>query len=380
MQNPISEQARAAALAQLDAAEAAREDILVQHIANGVVIDSRTVQIDPEVVIAPGAVILAGTILRGKTVIGAGCVIGPNTLIEDSTVDEGTTVNASQIYGSHIGPHNNIGPFTHVRVNTVTDYGVHLGAYVETKNSNFARGNTVSHLTYIGDSDVGKYCNFGCGTVTCNYDGKDKFRTQIGDYCFIGCNTNLVAPVKVGDGAYTAAGSTITKDVPAQALGIARDRQTNLEGWAAPKMEAYIAKKQAEFVVQQLLSCSSAVEQAVDAAAPSGSEPGLAAVDTDGLYAFLQAQLGDAMTADCLNKIMANRLPTRITALAGQSGDKLVPSDLTLKKRAGAENCYDFSAALLTATDSTAAAQVSGTITMVKEEGRWKASAITLNL
>ena len=87
------------------------------------------------------------------------------------------------------------------------------------------------------------YCNFGCGTVTCNYDGKDKFRTTIGDYCFIGCNTNLVAPVKVGDGAYTAAGSTITKDVPAQALGIARDRQTNLEGWAAPKMEAYIAKK-----------------------------------------------------------------------------------------------------------------------------------------
>ena len=145
MQNSISEQARAAALAQLDAAETAREDILVQHIANGVVIDSRTVQIDPEVVIAPGAVILAGTILRGKTVIGAGCVIGPNTLIEDSTVDEGTTVNASQIYGSHIGPHNNIGPFTHVRVNTVTDYGVHLGAYVETKNSNFARGNTVSH-------------------------------------------------------------------------------------------------------------------------------------------------------------------------------------------------------------------------------------------
>ena len=91
---------------------------------------------------------------------------------------------------------------------------------------------------------MGKYCNFGCGTVTCNYDGKDKFRTQIGDYCFIGCNTNLVAPVKVGDGAYTAAGSTITKDVPAQALGIARERQTNLDGWAAPKMEAYIAKKQ----------------------------------------------------------------------------------------------------------------------------------------
>ena len=229
MENCVSSAALDAARTRLDAAEAARETILLQHIANGVIIDSRTVQIAPDVQIAPGAVILAGTILRGHTIIGAGCIIGPNTLIEDSIVDEGTTVNASQVYGSHLGPHNNIGPFTHVRVNTVTDYGVHLGAYVETKNSNFARGNTVSHLTYIGDSDVGKYCNF---------------RTQIGDYCFIGCNTNLVAPVKVGDGAYTAAGSTITQDVPAQALGIARERQTNLEGWAEPKMEAYIAKKQ----------------------------------------------------------------------------------------------------------------------------------------
>ena len=151
--------------------------------------------------------------------------------------------------------------------------------------------------------------------------------------------------------------------------------------FALTRLRSDPAKKQAEFVVQQLLSCSSAVEQAVDAAAPpAGSEPGLVAADTDGLYAFLQAQLGDAMTADCLNKVMANRLPTRITALAGQSGDQLMPADLTLKKRAGAESCYDFSAALLTATDSTAAAQVSGTITMVKEDGRWKASAITLNL
>lgn len=155
--------------------------------------------------------------------------------------------------------------------------------------------------------------------------------------------------------------------------------------FALTRLRSDPAKKQAEFVVQQLLSCSSAVEQAVeqavDAAAPAGSEePGLAAADTDGLYAFLQAQLGDAMTADCLNKVMANRLPTRITALAGQSGDKLVPADLILKKRAGAENCYNFSAALLTAVDSTAAAQVSGTITMVKEDGRWKAATITLNL
>ena len=225
------------------AAQAKYAQTFETHLENGVNFISRDVYIEPGVVIAPGATILPGTILRGATVIEAGCVVGPNSLLENTTLGEGSTFNASQAYDSQLGPHSKIGPFTHIRAGTVTGYGVHLGAYVETKNSNFARGNTVSHLTYIGDSDVGKYCNFGCGTVTCNYDGKDKFRTTIGDYCFIGCNTNLVAPVKVGDGAYTAAGSTITKDVPAQALGIARDRQTNLEGWAAPKMEAYIAKK-----------------------------------------------------------------------------------------------------------------------------------------
>lgn len=239
----ISSSALDAARSALDAAEARREEILLRHIANGVRITSRTVEIDETVQIAPGATILPGTILRGSTSIAAGCVIGPNSLIEDSIIEEGTTVNASQVYAAHLGAYNKIGPFTHVRADTVTDYGVHLGAYVETKNSNLARGNTVSHLTYIGDSDVGKYCNFGCGTVTCNYDGKSKSRTTIGDYCFIGCNTNLVAPVTVGDGAYTAAGSTITKDVPAEALGIARERQTNLDGWAAPRMEAYIEKK-----------------------------------------------------------------------------------------------------------------------------------------
>ena len=237
-------QALCAARAALEAAEQARMEILLRHIANGVLIDSTAVVIEDTVQIAPGARILPGTILRGSTVIGPGCVIGPNSLIEDSQVGEGTTVNASQVYSSCIGPHNAIGPFTHVRAGTATDYGVHLGAYVETKNSNFARGNTVSHLTYIGDSDVGKYCNFGCGTVTCNYDGQSKYRTTIGDYCFIGCNTNLVAPVSVGDGAYTAAGSTVTQDVPAGALAIERGRQANVEGWAVPKMEAYIQKKQ----------------------------------------------------------------------------------------------------------------------------------------
>ncbi len=214
-----------------------------RHLANGVEFISDAVYIDPDVVIAPGAVILPGCILRGKTVVGAGCVIGPNTLLEDTTVGEGSTVNASQCYQSRLGPRNKIGPYTHVRAGTVTDAGVHLGAYVETKNAHFAKGNTVSHLTYIGDAEVGKYCNFGCGTVTCNYDGEGKYKTVIGDYVFIGCNTNLVAPVTVGDGAFTAAGSTIGKDVPAGALAIERGRQANIEGWGAKKLEKYVAKK-----------------------------------------------------------------------------------------------------------------------------------------
>ena len=237
-------QQREAARASLAARREERLAVLEELIAAGVQVMSEDIYVERGVQVAPGATLLPGTILRGKTIVAEGCVIGPNTLLENAVVGKNTTVNASQVYDSTLGENNKIGPYTHVRKDTVTGYGVHLGAYVETKNSNFAMGNTVSHLTYIGDSDVGKYCNFGCGTVTCNYDGENKFRTTIGDYVFVGCNTNLVAPVTVGDGAYTAAGSTITKDVPAGDMGIARERQTNLEGWAKPKMQAYIAKKQ----------------------------------------------------------------------------------------------------------------------------------------
>ena len=240
----LTMQQREAARASLAARREERMAVLEELIAAGVQVMSEDIYVERGVQVAPGATLLPGTILRGKTIVAEGCVIGPNTLLENAVVGKNTTVNASQVYDSTLGENNKIGPYTHVRKDTVTGYGVHLGAYVETKNSNFAMGNTVSHLTYIGDSDVGKYCNFGCGTVTCNYDGENKFRTTIGDYVFVGCNTNLVAPVTVGNGAYTAAGSTITKDVPAGDMGIARERQTNLEGWAKPKMQAYIAKKQ----------------------------------------------------------------------------------------------------------------------------------------
>ena len=224
------------------AAKAAFEETFEKHLQNGVEFTSDQVFIDPEVEIAPGAVILPGCILRGKTVIGANCVIGPNTLLENTIVEAGSTVNASQCYDSHLGPNNKIGPFTHVRTGTVTDEGVHLGAYVETKNANFAEGNTVSHLTYIGDADVGKYCNFGCGTVTCNYDGKNKSRCTIGDGAFIGCNTNLIAPVEVGKKAYIAAGSTITDDIPGDSLAVARARQVIKENWVNIK-KPYKEKK-----------------------------------------------------------------------------------------------------------------------------------------
>ena len=219
--------------------------VLYDLAAAGVSIwDYDNTYVEPTVFVGAGAELLPGTVLRGTTSIADGCMIGPNSYLENVKVGENTRVNASQVYDSEIGADTTVGPFAYVRPGSRIGSHVRCGDFVEVKNSTIGDGTKISHLTYIGDSDVGKYCNFGCGTVTCNYDGKDKFRTTIGDYCFIGCNTNLVAPVKVGDGAYTAAGSTITQDVPAQALGIARERQTNLEGWAEPKMEAYIAKKQ----------------------------------------------------------------------------------------------------------------------------------------
>ena len=218
---------------------AAFEATFERHLAAGVVFYSADgILIDDTVEIAPGAVILPGTILRGETKIGAGSVIGPNSLLENVTVGENVKFNASQGYDSVIESGAAIGPFAHIRPDSRD--------FVEIKNSTVGKGTSVSHLTYVGDSDVGKYCNFGCGVVTVNYDGAAKHRNAIGDYAFIGCNTNLVAPVSVGDGAYTAAGSTITDDVPAGALGIARARQVNKPQWAKGKLEKFIAKQQAK--------------------------------------------------------------------------------------------------------------------------------------
>lgn len=202
------------------------------HTENGVEIPYfQNVFIEEGVKIGKGTLVLPGTMLFAGVEIGENCVIGPNTLIKDSVIGNGVKLNSVQCYQSKVLDGADIGPFVHIRPNSVVGENVHLGNFVEVKNSNIDEGTKVSHLTYVGDSDVGKRVNFGCGTVTVNYDGKNKHRTTIGDDCFIGCNTNLVAPVKVGDGAYTAAGSTITDEVPADSLGIARARQVNKVDW-----------------------------------------------------------------------------------------------------------------------------------------------------
>ena len=197
--------------------------------------DPQAVWVEEGVRVGKGTLLLPGTILRGETCVGEGCQIGPNVMLTDCTVGNNVTVNASQCEHSEIRDGCEIGPYAHIRPHCVVGEGSKIGAFVQLKNCNLGKGTKMAHLTYVGDADVGEDCNFGCGVVTCNYDGKNKHRTTIGDHAFIGCNTNLVAPVSVGDGAYTAAGSTITDEVPADALAIARARQSNREGWAAKR-------------------------------------------------------------------------------------------------------------------------------------------------
>ncbi|MDO4846969.1 MAG: bifunctional UDP-N-acetylglucosamine diphosphorylase/glucosamine-1-phosphate N-acetyltransferase GlmU [Clostridiaceae bacterium] len=215
----------------------ARRSLIEKHLEAGVDIPSfESILIGPDVEIGMDTLILPGTIIRGKVKIGKNCQIGPNTLIENSIIGDEVTLNTVQCYNSTVKKGATIGPFVHIRPNSVIGENVHLGNFVEVKNSVIDTGTKVSHLTYVGDSDVGKHVNFGCGTVTVNYNGKQKYRTKIMDNAFIGCNTNLVAPVTVGEGAYTAAGSTITEDVPDAALGIARARQVNKIGWKLEKV------------------------------------------------------------------------------------------------------------------------------------------------
>lgn len=192
---------------------------------------SDRVYIAPTVTVGAGTAILPGTILRGDTHIGRDCEIGPNTVLRDVTVGDRTLVNASQGVACSIGSDTTVGPFAYLRPDTTVGSRVRVGDFVELKNSVIGDETKISHLAYLGDCDVGEGSDIGCGTVTVNYDGARKFRTVIGDGAFIGCNTNLVAPVSVGRGAYVAAGSTITRDVPSESLAIARSQQTIKNQW-----------------------------------------------------------------------------------------------------------------------------------------------------
>lgn len=217
---------------------AARAAIIDKLLDNGVeFVCTDGVSIGRNVKIGVGTKILQGTIIRGDTEIGENCIIGPNCLIENCRVGCGTVLNSIQAYDSVIEDNVKIGPFVHLRPNSHIKSGVKIGDFVEVKNSVIGEKTSVSHLTYIGDSDVGKGVNFGCGTVTSNYDGMNKHRTVIGDGAFIGCNTNLIAPVKVGNRAYTAAGSTVTTDVPDDALYIERSRPYIKEDYSEGKLK-----------------------------------------------------------------------------------------------------------------------------------------------
>lgn len=195
------------------------------------IIDPDRVYIQQDVTVGQDTVLYPGTILEGRTSVGRGCRIGPDTELDNVVCGDDNHLNRVYAHDCTIGSHNEMGPFVHLRPGTVMHDHIKVGNFVEVKNSDIGDGTKLPHLIYCGDADVGEKVNFGCGTVTVNFDGKKKYRTVVEDHAFIGCNTNLVAPVHIGKRAFTAAGSTITKDVPAEALSVARARQKNIENW-----------------------------------------------------------------------------------------------------------------------------------------------------
>lgn len=219
-----------------EAEELLRNRINNTHLENGVtLIDPKATYIGIDVEIGRDTIVYPGTILEGNTVIGSDCLIMQNCRIKDSTINDGVTVESSVILDSEIGKNTTVGPFAYIRPESKIGEKARIGDFVEIKKSTIGNGTKVSHLTYIGDAEVGEGCNFGCGTVVVNYDGKVKNKTIIGDHSFIGCNTNLVSPVEVHDNTYIAAGSTITNDVLEGELAVARAKQRNIKGWVEKK-------------------------------------------------------------------------------------------------------------------------------------------------
>ena len=219
---------------QLSVAEGVmRQRILDKLMDSGVTImDPASTFIEGSVKIGRDTIIYPYTWLEGSTEIGEDCEIGPNARFTNVKVGNDNHLQFIYAHDCEVKNHVTAGPYVHLRPDTVISDHVKIGNYVEVKNSNVGEGTKLPHLTYIGDSDIGSGVNMGCGCITVNYDGKKKHRTIIGDNAFVGCNTNLVAPVTVQANTYIGAGSTITKEVPENALGIARAKQKNIEGWA----------------------------------------------------------------------------------------------------------------------------------------------------
>ncbi|RKJ62502.1 bifunctional UDP-N-acetylglucosamine diphosphorylase/glucosamine-1-phosphate N-acetyltransferase GlmU [Butyricicoccus sp. 1XD8-22] len=210
------------------AEEIMRARINEKHMRNGVtIINPLTTHISMDAVIGSDTVIKPGVVIEGNTIIGEDCIIGPNSQITNSQIGNRTSIQNSVVISSIVGEDTTIGPFAHLRPDSQLGNHVKIGNFVEVKKSTLGNDTKVSHLSYIGDAEVGNDVNIGCGSITVNYDGKNKHKTIIEDRVFVGCNSNLVAPVKIGEGSFIAAGSTVTKEVPKDALAIARARQEN---------------------------------------------------------------------------------------------------------------------------------------------------------
>lgn len=221
---------------EYEAYEKARIERNLAYMQAGVnFIDLKMAYIDEGVKIGRGTTIYPCVVIEGDVTIGENCVIGQNTRIKDSVIGDGTSVQSSVILESKVGNETTVGPFAYLRPGSDIGNKCRVGDFVEIKNSRLGDGAKASHLTYVGDSDVGEKVNLGCGVVFVNYDGKQKTRSVVDDGAFIGCNVNLISPVHVGKQAYIAAGSTITDDVPDGALYVARSRGKSLEGWVEKK-------------------------------------------------------------------------------------------------------------------------------------------------
>lgn len=218
----------------LDMGRLLHRERMLRLIKSGVqVYDPDNCYVEPGVQVEPGAVLLPGVSLRGKTRVREGAVVGPWATVENSEIGPAARVNASVVEDAVVGAEAEVGPYAHLRPGTVLERGAKVGNFVEVKNTRLGEHTWASHLSYLGDADIGAGVNLGCGTVTVNYDRVEKHHTVIGDRAFVGCNSSLIAPVSVGAGAYVAAGTVVTEDVPADALAIARTKQTNKKDWAA---------------------------------------------------------------------------------------------------------------------------------------------------